>query len=52
MKHSTDGFVTVETNVFSFAPKQSFVSKEWAAGDLEFWHPKPKVVVKAPAKTP
>jgi hypothetical protein len=35
-----------ESLLFAFNPRMSYVSKEFAAGDPEFWNPKPK----APAK--
>lgn len=35
-----------ESLLFAFEPRMSYVSKEFAAGDPEFWNPKPKVKVK------
>jgi hypothetical protein len=37
---------STESLLFAFNPRISYVSKEFAAGDPEFWNPKPK----APAK--
>jgi hypothetical protein len=31
-----------ENLLFSFNPRMSYVSKEFAAADPEFWNPKPK----------
>jgi hypothetical protein len=36
-----------ESTLFAIDPKMSYVSKEFAAGDPEFWTPKP--VKKTPA---
>lgn len=44
-------FVFMESNVYSFNPKMSYVGKEFAALDPAFWSPKPKVVAK-PAAAP
>jgi hypothetical protein len=30
-----------ESLLFAFNPRMSYVSKEFAAGDPEFWNPKP-----------
>ena len=45
-KLAADGYLTIESNIYAFSPKMSYVSKEIAAGDPDFWTPKPK----APAK--
>jgi hypothetical protein len=39
----------VEPSVFAFSPKMSYVSKEWAAGNADFWFPKTTVAAKKPA---
>ena len=39
----------METNVYAFNPSMSNVSKEFAAGDLKFWTPKP-IVKRAAVK--
>jgi hypothetical protein len=41
------GVKSSETQIFSFSPKMSFLSKEFMARDPEFWSPKPAA---APAK--
>jgi len=50
MKGAGDVFVTMESNVYSFNPNMSHVSKEVAAADPKFWTPKPMVKKAAPKK--
>ena len=40
------GILNTETNIFAFSPKMSYVSKETAAADPDFWTPKPKAAAK------
>ncbi len=52
-KLGSEGFLSTETNIFSLSPKMSYVPKEWAASDPDFWTPKPKAAAKpmpAPAE--
>jgi len=49
-KLASDGYATVETNVFAFSPAMSYPSKEFVARDPEFWTPKPEAKLAAPAK--
>jgi hypothetical protein len=49
-KLASDGFATVESNVFAFSPAMSYPSKEFVARDPEFWTPKPEAKPAAPAK--
>ena len=49
-KLASDGFATVENNVFAFSPAMSYPSKEFVARDPEFWTPKPEAKPAAPAK--
>jgi len=44
------GALSSETTIFAFSPKMSYVSKEIAAADPEFWTPKPAVEAAAVAK--
>jgi len=48
MKGLGDVFLSMESNVYAFNPSISNVSKEFAAGDLKFWTPKP-MARRAPA---
>jgi hypothetical protein len=41
---------STESLLFAFNPRMSYVSKEFAAGDPEFWNPKPKPPAKPAAK--
>jgi hypothetical protein len=51
LKLISEVFLTTESAIFAFSPKMSYVSKEFAAADPEFWAPKPKMAAK-PAATP
>ena len=41
---------STENLLFAFEPRMSYVSKEFAAGDPEFWNPKPKAPSKPAAR--
>lgn len=41
-----EAYAGTESNIYSIKPEQSHVSKEFAAGDPEFWIPKPQVLAK------
>ena len=43
-------YAHTESNLYAMSPQKSHVSKEFAAGDPEFWTPKPPAPVKAGAK--
>ena len=49
-KMASDGYATVESNVFAFSPGMSYPSKEFVARDPEFWTPKPEAKPAASAK--
>jgi hypothetical protein len=49
-KLASDGYATVESNIFAFSPSMSYPSKEFVARDPEFWTPKPEAKASAPAK--
>ena len=40
MQFARDSLLFVESNIFAFSPKQSYVSKEWVAANPDFWAPK------------
>jgi hypothetical protein len=42
---------STENLLFAFEPRMSYVSKEFAAGDPEFWNPKPSVKPAARGKS-
>lgn len=44
-KLASDGYLSVESNLFAFNPKISYPSKEWIAAD-PFWAPAPAVAAK------
>ena len=41
-----EAYATTQSNLYSINPDKSHVSKEFAAGDPEFWTPKPQVTAK------
>jgi hypothetical protein len=47
---ASSGTISSETSIFLFNPKMSYVSKEMAAADPDFWTPKPAAKVAAVAK--
>ena len=49
-KMASDGYATVESNIFAFSPAMSYPSKEFVARDPEFWTPKNEAKSAAPAK--
>jgi len=51
MKLLGDSVITSEVSIYSFSPKMSYVSKEFAkAGGEDFWSPKEMVAMKPPPK--
>jgi len=42
-----DAYVSTESNLYAISPETSHVSKDFAAGDSEFWSPKPPRVKDA-----
>jgi hypothetical protein len=43
-------YAHTESNLYAISPEKSHVSKEFAAGDPEFWTPKPPAPTRAAAK--
>ncbi|MCU1304496.1 MAG: hypothetical protein JWQ87_4780 [Candidatus Sulfotelmatobacter sp.] len=43
-------YAHTESNLYAISPEKSHVSKEFAAGDPEFWRPKPPAPMKVAAK--
>ncbi len=46
-KIATEAYLGVESNIYALRPKMSYVSKEFAAADPDFWTPKPKAAKPA-----
>lgn len=46
---ASEAYQSVESRIYRFNPKMSYVSKEFAADDPDFWTPKVKAVKAAPA---
>ena len=51
-KFASDGYLSVESNIYAFEPKMSYPAKEFAGADPEFWNPKPAPAAKKPAPKP
>ncbi len=51
LKLFADSTLTTESTLFAFSPKMSYVSKEWAAADPDFWTPKTRMAAR-PAAAP
>jgi hypothetical protein len=49
-KIAGDAYLSTESNIYEVKPKMSYVSKETAAVDPDFWTPKPKPPAARPAK--
>ena len=45
-----EAVMSTETNTYAFAPSMSFVSKEFASADPDFWHPRTEMAVKPKPK--
>ena len=43
-------YAHTESNLYAISPEKSHVSKEFAAGDPEFWTPKPTAPMSGAAK--
>jgi hypothetical protein len=50
-KLSSDGVISVETNLFAVNAKMSYVSKEWRMADADFWKGSAVMQAGAPAET-
>jgi hypothetical protein len=50
-KLSSDGIISVETNLFAVNAKMSYVSKEWRAADADFWKGSAVMQAGGPAET-
>jgi hypothetical protein len=49
-KMASDGYATLESNIFAFSPAMSYPSKEFVARDPEFWTPKQEAKPATAAK--
>jgi hypothetical protein len=49
-KLASDGYLNVESNIYAFSPKMSYVAPPVAAADPDFWTPKPAAAPAAAAK--
>ncbi len=46
-KLASESFINIESNLFNFSPKMSYVSPEWVAANPEFWSPKAEMASRA-----
>lgn len=46
---ASDAYLSTESNLYAISPATSHVSKEFAAGDPDFWSPKPTAAAKPAA---
>jgi len=51
LRIASEAYVNVESHIYGFNPKMSYVSKEFAAEDPDFWNPKAKAVKAAATPT-
>lgn len=49
-KIAREAYAQTESNLYAISPEKSHVSREFAAGDPEFWTPKPQAPAKSAAK--
>ncbi|HYL62066.1 MAG TPA: hypothetical protein VE077_05540 [Candidatus Methylomirabilis sp.] len=49
---ASDSYIATESNLYAISPETSHVSKEFAAGDPEFWTPRSAASVKPTADQP
>lgn len=49
---ASDAYISTESNLYAISPATSHVSKEFAAGDPDFWSPKPAAMAKPAVKPP
>jgi hypothetical protein len=45
-----EAYAATESNLYVISPEMSHVAKEFAAGDPQFWSPKPPAAAKPPAR--
>ena len=45
-KLASDGYLTIDSNIFAFDPKMSYPAKEFIAADPDFWTTKPPPAAK------
>jgi hypothetical protein len=48
-KLSSDGIISLQTDLFAVSPKMSYVSPEWLAADADFWRGAAVAQAGAPA---
>jgi len=49
-KIASEAYVSMESSIYAFSPRMSYVPKEWEDADAAFWKPKAMTVAKAPVK--
>ena len=51
-KIAGEAYISMESTIYGFSPRMSYVPKEWEDADAAFWKPKPMAVAKAAPKKP
>lgn len=51
-KIASDAYISMESTIYAFSPRMSYVPKEWEDADAAYWRPKPATVAKAAPKKP
>ncbi|MFL6275595.1 MAG: hypothetical protein ACJ74G_10445 [Blastocatellia bacterium] len=49
-KIASEAYISMESTIYAFSPRMSYVPKEWEDADAAFWKPRPATVAKAPIK--
>jgi len=49
-KIASEAYISMESAIYAFNPRMSYVPKEWEDADAAFWKPRPATVAKAPMK--
>ncbi|HJQ25449.1 MAG TPA: hypothetical protein VKA60_16130 [Blastocatellia bacterium] len=49
-KIASEAYISMESSIYAFSPRMSYVPKEWEDADTAFWKPKAMTVAKAPMK--
>ena len=49
-KEATEIVMSIESSTYAFAPRMSYVPKDFAAADPTFWNPKPEMAMKPKTK--
>jgi len=51
-KIASEAYISMESTIYMFSPRMSYVPKEWEDADAAYWRPKPANVAKAAPRKP